>query len=371
MGEPESVPDAPRMWTHCPVCSADLGRNEEVEHFQVGNLLAYDPERGRLWVICPKCSRWSLSPLEIRWEALEELERIWEATSARVQGDTIGLARTRSGMRIIRVGTDSAEKELAIWRWGKRTRPWRENLPLLGTAGVVGGVAAGLLIAPQAALLGIGALGYVGFLSTVAGLAGGVPVPLEEAGKLANVGRTQIRNAGMHTADDELGWSIHLERPVVEYRPSRLFGRQAVSGSQRLEWIEFTGDDAVSIARRAFPLLNRRYSDEGLVGDAVELVARGGGPEAYLRHAAGEKPRWVKFRHYPAELRLSLEMVLFQEEERRALEGELARLEEAWEEAERIAEIHDNLLPPTGWYQFRRDVRESNRLRGRGSDGPS
>lgn len=363
--------DAPRIWTHCPVCSADLGRNEEVEHFQVGKRLAYDPERGRLWVICPRCSRWSLTPLEVRWEALEELERIWETAPARVQGERIALARTRSGMRIIRVGTDSAEKELAIWRWGKRSRPWHLNVPLLGTAGVVGGTAAGLLIAPQAALVGLGVLGYVGFLTTVAGLAGGIPVPLEEAGDLASVGRRQILNAGMHTADDELGWSIHLERSVVEYRASRWLGRQAVTGSQRLEWIEFTGDDAVSIARRAFPLLNRRYSDDRLVGDALELVARAGGPEEYLRRAAGEKPRWVKFRHYPEELRLSLEMVLFQEEERRVLEGELARLEEAWEEAERIAEIHDNLLPPTGWYQFRRDVRRSRGLASGAGDDPS
>lgn len=348
--------DAPRMWTRCPVCTAELGRNEEVEHFQVGERLAYDPDRGRLWVICPKCSRWSLTPLEIRWEALEDLERIWEQTSARVQGESIAVARTRSGMRIVRVGRTSAEKELAIWRWGQRTRPWHLNVPLVGTAGVVGGAAAGLLIAPQAALLGLGALGYVAFLKTVAGLAGGVPVPLERAGDITTVGKSLIRNAGMHTTDDELGWSIHLERAVVEYRPSRLFGRQAVSGSQRMEWIEYTGDDAVSIARRAFPLLNRRYSDERLVGDAVELVARAGGPERYLRHAAGEKPRWVKFRHYPDELRLSLEMVLFQEEERRMLEGELDRLEGAWEEAERIAAIHDDLLPPTGWYQFRRRV---------------
>lgn len=351
-------PDAPRMWTHCPVCSGALGRNEEVEHFQVGSHLAYDPERGRLWVICPKCSRWSLTPLEIRWEALEELERIWETLSARVRGETIALGRTRSGLRLVRVGRTPAERELAIWRWGTRIRPWRHNLPLVGTAGVVAGAAAGLVIAPQAALLGLGALGYVGFLSMVAGLSGGVPVPLDRAGDITTVGRAQIRNAGMNPADDELGWSIHLERPVVEYRPSKWLGRVQKSGSQRMEWIEFTGDDAVSIARRAFPLLNRRYSDDRLIGDALEMVDRAGGAEDYLRHAAVRKPRWVRFRHYPEELRLSLEMVLFQEEERRVLEGELEGLEAAWEEAERIAGIHDALLPPEGWDDFRRTVRE-------------
>lgn len=351
-------PDAPRMWTRCPVCSADLGRNREVEHFQVGDRLAYDPERGRLWVICPKCSRWSLTPLEIRWEALEELERIWERTSAKVRGEKIALARTRSGLRIVRVGTDPAERELAIWRWGTRIRPWRHNLPLVGTAGVVGGAAAGLLIAPQAALLGLGTLAYVGALAALTRLGGGVPVTLDRAGDVTTLSRNEIRNAGMNPADDELGWSIHLERPTYETKPSRFFGQVERTGSRQMRWIEFTGDDALSIARRAFPLLNRRYSREGVIGDAIELVAAAGGPEGYLRHAAAEKPRWVKFAHYPEPLRLSLEMVLFQEEERRALAGELERLEEAWQEAETVAGIHDSLLPPGGWYQFRRDVRE-------------
>ena len=40
-------------------------------------------------------------------------------------------------------------------------------------------------------------------------------------------------------------------------------------------------------------------------------------------------------------------MALHEEDERRALEGELWRLERAWEEAEEIAAISDNLLLPS------------------------
>lgn len=342
------------MWTHCLVCTADLGRNEEVEHFQLGERLAYDPERGRLWVICPRCARWSLTPLEARWEALEDLERLWESAPAKVQGEEIALARLRSGLRVVRVGRASAPEELAIWRWGRRARAPRAVGNWAGGAAIAGAAGTLFLVSPMAGLAAVGALGYVAFLSSVSGIAGGLPVPLERAGDVTTLTRAQIRNAGMNPSDDELGWSIHLERPVAEMKRSPLVGQQIKMGSQRLEWVEFKGADALSIARRAFPLLNRRHSPERVISDAIDLVAQAGGAEDYLRVAAGKKPRWVKFLHYPEPLRLSLEMVLFQEEERRALEGELGRLEEAWSEAERIAEISDNLLPPRGWWAFRR-----------------
>ena len=48
----------------------------------------------------------------------------------------------------------------------------------------------------------------------------------------------------------------------------------------------------------------------------------------------------------------ALEMALHEEDERRALEGELWRLEQAWREAEEIAAIADNLLLPRGASDF-------------------
>ncbi len=43
---------------------------------------------------------------------------------------------------------------------------------------------------------------------------------------------------------------------------------------------------------------------------------------------------------------LALDMALQEEQERRALEGELWLLEQAWQEAEEIAAISDDLLLP-------------------------
>jgi hypothetical protein len=45
-------------------------------------------------------------------------------------------------------------------------------------------------------------------------------------------------------------------------------------------------------------------------------------------------------------------MALHEEQERRALEGELAILETAWREAEEIAGIADNLLVPSKDEEF-------------------
>jgi len=48
----------------------------------------------------------------------------------------------------------------------------------------------------------------------------------------------------------------------------------------------------------------------------------------------------------PGAYRLALEMSLHEDDERRALDGELAALEARWREAEEIAGISDNLLLP-------------------------
>lgn len=57
-------------------------------------------------------------------------------------------------------------------------------------------------------------------------------------------------------------------------------------------------------------------------------------------------------------------MALQEEDERRALEGELWRLERAWREAEEIAAISDNLLLPKGAADFVVGRRGAERIDG-------
>ncbi|MBK7832510.1 MAG: hypothetical protein IPJ56_09245 [Gemmatimonadetes bacterium] len=87
------------MFSTCIFCNKPLGRNESIETFPVGERLAFDPARGRLWVVCRSCERWNLSPLEERWEAIEEAEKLYRDTRRRVSTDNIRLAKLASGRR--------------------------------------------------------------------------------------------------------------------------------------------------------------------------------------------------------------------------------------------------------------------------------
>ena len=62
-----------------------------------------------------------------------------------------------------------------------------------------------------------------------------------------------------------------------------------------------------------------------------------------LEEAKGKGPRQTSLIDIPHEVRLALEMATNEGIERRAMEGELAMLEEAWKQAEEIAAIADNL----------------------------
>jgi len=92
------------VYSTCLFCNASLGSNEVIESFPVGRRMAFDAANGRLWVVCRKCERWNLSPLEERWEAIEESERRFRDTRLRVSTDNIGLARLAEGLELVRVG---------------------------------------------------------------------------------------------------------------------------------------------------------------------------------------------------------------------------------------------------------------------------
>ncbi len=64
------------------------------------------------------CGRWNLSPLEERWEAIEECERLFRGTLVRVSTDNIGLARLADGLELIRIGKP-LRPEFAAWRYGR------------------------------------------------------------------------------------------------------------------------------------------------------------------------------------------------------------------------------------------------------------
>src|SRR5881275_577883 len=107
------------MYTSCLFCHTDLNANHFLPTFPVGRRLAFDTKKGRLWVICTRCGRWNLTPLEERWEAIDESERLFRGTRLRMSTDNIGLAQFRGGFELVRVGP-ALLPEIASWRYGTR-----------------------------------------------------------------------------------------------------------------------------------------------------------------------------------------------------------------------------------------------------------
>src|SRR3954464_4647576 len=105
------------MYSTCLFCHTSLGANEAVENFPIGRRLAFDATKGRLWVVCRRCERWNLTPIEERWEAIEECERRFHGRRVRAWTDNIGLARADDGLELIRIGSPR-RAEFAAWRYG-------------------------------------------------------------------------------------------------------------------------------------------------------------------------------------------------------------------------------------------------------------
>ena len=347
------------MYTRCLFCQADLGRNEAIEAFPVGRRLAYDADRGRLWVVCRSCERWNLSPLEQRWEAIETAERLYRDTRRRAATDNIGLARVAEGTELVRIGRP-LRTEFAAWRYGdqfgrRRVRQIGVTAAGLSVIGVVmwGGPAAGLY---TGGAVGVANLAYQAGVhwwmrrSEVARVrvddpGSGLPRDLRIARLHAS--RARLLLAGV---DD---WALEVahmgEGERLLYGPGGLHHLTPT--------VTLRGDQARQAAARILPHLNVWGGSRRRVDDAVRLLDGAASVDRLFLAAARDPAYDSALLRLPPAVRLALEMAAHEEQERRALEGELAELERAWQEAEQIAAIADDLLLPTSVADWLRRVR--------------
>ena len=339
------------MYSTCLFCAQHLGRNEVIEHFPVGRRLAFDAAKGRLWVVCRKCERWNLTPLEERWEAIEECERAFCDTKRRVSTDNIGLARLREGTELVRIG-EPQRPEMAAWRYGDQFgRRWRRQMAIGAVPGMVlpivgqWGIAAGLLGAGMAmpVVYSVYVLSHVLFKSRAR-----VQVDMVD-GAPASVSLLRLRRTRIFADDD----GIRLELPVADTAMASTGMRITQGGMAR----EYTGDDALRIAARVLPYMNRQGGSRAEVTRAVNRLEESSNCiDVFRRAAATIERRDVSYRLVAPKRnalvslsmsdRLALEMAAHEDAERRALEGELHVLEAAWTDAEVIAGIADDLLLP-------------------------
>lgn len=366
------------MFATCLFCQRDLGRNETFETFPIGRRLAFDPAKGRLWVVCPRCERWNLSPLEERWEAIEQAERLYRDTRRRVATDNIGLAKLRDGTTLVRIG-EPLRPEFAAWRYGDQfgRRRRRQMLLVGGGLGVLGAIIAG----GAAVGIGIGGFGWL-IARAGAGIVRGNPESVVARIKAPNGDLLRVRRRHLLETSIEPG----------EHAPLAVNLRFA-GGSRRFE-----GDQAMHVASRIVPAANRFGGSKQTVAEAVGVIEQAGSPEGFLDKLAqagrvttrarrggavltpgsmveftgwggavvGRRGAW-RTRDWSTGLfalnqvqRLALEMALHEEAERAAMQGELAALELAWREAEEIASIADALLVPPdvdeAWKDMKKDA---------------
>ena len=318
------------MYTTCLHCHSPLGENETIEHFAVGQRLAFDSAKGRLWVVCGTCRRWNLTPLEERWEAIEECERAFSVTKTRVSSDNIALARRPDGLELVRVGAPKLP-EFAAWRYGSslhqrwKTRglPWA-IVPFTGYGFQLAMQAQVLAFTP--ALAGIAAVSGVVYL--VQRRWGRVKVRLPD-GRVVTVRHSKGQEVKL-TPDPAHGWALHV--------------------AQGADAAVATGVTATHGLRGVLTALNFFGGQRSEISDATTLLADAGDPRRFLEQVAAvsAKHKLPNIGMLPPDVRLGLEMALHEDSERAALEGELAQLQEEWQLSEAVAQIADDMFLPAG-----------------------
>lgn len=363
------------MYTTCLFCNSELGVNRALPTFPVGTRLAFDAQRGRLWVICVVCDRWNLSPLDERWEAIEECERRFRMTKIRFSTDNIGLAYLAEGLALIRIGP-ALKPEIAAWRYGRllgRWLPGARRDPLLRMARRLAGRGEAAMDYTFRRVFGVH-LGYdLATWLRVHGQGDRVLVVTNgDDGRIAVIRARDLDRAELIRPDPREPWRLQVRH------------RDGVTTT-------LSGDAGLHVAGKLLSVLNGGGATEAEVRYAVAKLEDAGNPESYFARVAaiamrcswgrfpdalprpadeepamvaseaerlalsitkrsfwgrggiGSEPR-TPLPRLPLVDRLALEMAANEDVERRALEGELALLQSAWRGAEAIAAIADQLF---------------------------
>jgi hypothetical protein len=325
------------LYSTCIFCHSALGKNEAVEHFPVGRRLAFDGAKGRLWAVCSKCGRWNLTPIEERWEAIEECEKQYRGTFTRSSTDQIGLARVKEGTDLIRIG-QPLRPEFAAWRYGRHFEKRRRRAQIASVLGIAGQLGMKLSFAPvvPAVTLTVWVVAYLALKRTETARA--QRLIAEKAGAVGGRKIWKKRSVDVRVvpSDHDQGWAL----------------RFAVDE----DFADYHGREALHIAHLVAPALNVKGGTADEVRIAVRDIQIAGSADRYFLRVLklGQTRAWrdTGIDDYPEHTRLAFEMAAHEETERAAVEGELAQLEADWREAEEIAAIADNLFLPKAVTDF-------------------
>lgn len=324
------------MFKHCLFCHKPFKANESLEYLPLGERLAYDPLRGRLWTICRACRRWTLAPIEARWEALEELERL-TTDRARILAQTEQIALLRAGnLQIVRVGRANLAEE-AWWRYGRElVGRYARHQKFAIAAAVVGTAAAtGQFVFGAAGLVGL--MNIVNIVPQIAhaykfrshGWRGEAPCPCC-AGVLRSLTFQETRNLLVISGVEGVEVRAKCRRcgtknPEAGYRIPRA--------------------DQERLLRRALAYQNHQGASEKRVIEATRLLESGEWPYNLTR-PIGYKVDRAPLNRLGQTARIALEIGVNREAEQALLELEVQELEARWREEEELAGIIDGELTP-------------------------
>jgi hypothetical protein len=330
------------MLKRCLVCSAPFPDEQVLDHLPRGERVAYDAERGRLWLVCTACRRWSLIPLEARWEALEELERA-VTDRGRVLSSTDRIALVKVGpLEVVRVGGANRTEE-AWWRYGRELVTRRRKYTKLSTVAAVG---------TGAVLVGGWATGGVGMFGAWM-LWNHAPDGIKKGARWLRFGSTAWRG---EATCRECGHRL-VKVPFKE--SGRLFlvpgDGGAGAGPAQVVYrcprcarhdaggIALPTDAGERVLKRVLAHKHFAGATERRVKSATRLIEEAGSPGQLTRILVKGGRRLDDLQRTGA---IALEIAANESSEERLLELELSELEAVWRQEEELARIIDGELTP-------------------------
>ena len=344
------------MYTRCIVCATPFEANGELERLPHGKRLAFDPARGRLWMVCRTCRRWSLTPIEDRWEALEELERL-TTDRAHLLSQTDNIALLRHGpLEIVRVGRADLGEE-AWWRYGRELASRRRNWQKLGFAGTL---AAGAVVVGSWATVGLTFFG--GWL--ILGHGGDT---FRDGARWLRFGSTAWQGEQRcDRCDAPLRAIRYRDRATLGLLPGgspgeiELVSRCERCGTYGDGGLRLRGQEAERTLRRVLAYHHFAGASERRVLSAARLIQEAGSARDLTRIIVKDGRRLGDLQRTGG---IALEIATNESTEQRLLALEMAELEAHWKREEELASIIDGELTYVA-----PDVLESLRRRATGLD---
>ena len=335
------------MYSRCIRCHRSLGKNSEIAHLPIGRRIAFDTAKGRLWAICPHCDQWNLAPIEERWEALEECAHVAEAAEAKSGRDGVGVARTTSGLELLRVGELSAT-DIANSRYGRRIAKRLRVLLLIAICLAIIVIELGIRAGMDTSSPGTGL-----YVVLAAGLLAATAFknPPRILPRRFSIGEKHVVVWPWQLSSITIERNESSGRPCVytgEDSRRRLEGREAAQFLAAVLPIVNGGDCAIASVRIALGRVNEaeRHMRAHIKSIERKRPTTDSLQPVVLRpwERIAESVAGIELIGLGAEMRLALEMAVTEESELIELDADATGAAEAWPDQEQIASIADRLM---------------------------